>query len=288
MKKQLYILVIIVLLAFLLAGCVPDDEASVVKSTTDDKVQDGKVQIVATLFPQYDFARQIAGDKAEVTLLLPPGMESHSYEPTPSDIIKINESDLFIYTGKNMEIWSQKIIDGMKSSNSKSLVLDLSEGIDLVSTEPTVAVHEKNKEARGVHNGGAGHDHDYETWDEHNNELIEAKGKNATNKEAEELTVLEVAYEMYARGYEFYPAKLGKSHEIRFLPEDGKVRLPFSALSGVGENAARALVTEYAKKPFLSIDDMSSRAKLNKTAIKALTEHGVLSELPESDQLSLF
>jgi DNA polymerase-3 subunit alpha (Gram-positive type) len=119
-------------------------------------------------------------------------------------------------------------------------------------------------------------------------ELIEAKGKNATNKEAEELTVLEVVYEMYARGYEFYPAKLGKSHEIRFLPEDGKVRLPFSALSGVGENAARALVTEYAKKPFLSIDDMSSRAKLNKTAIKALTEHGVLSELPESDQLSLF
>jgi hypothetical protein len=113
MKKQLYILVIIVLLAFLLAGCVPDDEASVVKSTTDDKVQDGKVQIVATLFPQYDFARQIAGDKAEVTLLLPPGMESHSYEPTPSDIIKINESDLFIYTGKNMEIWSQKIIDGL-------------------------------------------------------------------------------------------------------------------------------------------------------------------------------
>ncbi|MGI6746800.1 MAG: metal ABC transporter substrate-binding protein [Anaerovoracaceae bacterium] len=171
MKKQLYILVIIVLLAFLLAGCVPDDEASVVKSTTDDKVQDGKVQIVATLFPQYDFARQIAGDKAEVTLLLPPGMESHSYEPTPSDIIKINESDLFIYTGKNMEIWSQKIIDGMKSSNSKSLVLDLSEGIDLVSAEPTVAEHEKNKEARGVHNGGAGHDHDYETWDEHNNEL---------------------------------------------------------------------------------------------------------------------
>lgn len=70
---------------------------------------------MATLFPQYDFARQIAGDKAEVTLLLPPGMESHSYEPTPSDIIKINESDLFIYTGKNMEIWSQKIIDGKKS-----------------------------------------------------------------------------------------------------------------------------------------------------------------------------
>ena len=75
-----------------------------------------KIQIVATLFPQYDFARQIAGDKADVRLLLPPGVESHSYEPTPSDIIKINDSDLFIYTGKYMEAWSGKIIDSMKDS----------------------------------------------------------------------------------------------------------------------------------------------------------------------------
>ena len=100
--------------------------------------------------------------------------------------------------------------------------------------------------------------------------------------------MLEVAYEMYARGYKFYPAKLGKSHETRFLSEESKVRLPFSALPGVGENAAKALVSEYTKKPFISIDDMSSRAKLNKTAIKALTDHGVLSELPESDQICLF
>ncbi|MDD4563964.1 MAG: PolC-type DNA polymerase III [Eubacteriales bacterium] len=119
-------------------------------------------------------------------------------------------------------------------------------------------------------------------------DLIESKGKNATNKETEELTVLEVAYEMYARGYKFYPAKLGKSHETRFLSEESKARLPFSALPGVGENAAKALVSEYTKKPFISIDDMSSRAKLNKTAIKALTDHGVLSELPESDQICLF
>lgn len=155
--KKLYILVNFVLLVLLLAGCVFDEEASAVRNTNDDKVQDSKVQIVATLFPQYDFARYIAGDKAEVTLLLPPGMESHSYEPTPSDIIKINESDLFIYTGKNMEIWSQKIIDGMKSYNSRSLVVDLSEGVELVSLEAIEAEHYHYNEARDAHNDEAMH-----------------------------------------------------------------------------------------------------------------------------------
>lgn len=119
-------------------------------------------------------------------------------------------------------------------------------------------------------------------------EMIEAKGKNATKKEEDEVTVLEVAYEMYSRGYEFAPAEIGRSHATRFLVADGKVLLPFVALTGVGESAAKAIVTEYEKKPFLSVDDMRNRAKVNKTAIEALMNHGVLSEIPESDQLSLF
>ena len=89
---------------------------------------DGKLQIVATLFPQYDFARQVAGEYAEVTLLLPPGVESHSFEPTPADIIKINEADLFIYTGEYMEPWAQSIIDGLTGDVQ---VLDISRNIPL-------------------------------------------------------------------------------------------------------------------------------------------------------------
>lgn len=119
-------------------------------------------------------------------------------------------------------------------------------------------------------------------------EMIDAKGKNATKKEEDEVTVLEVAYEMYSRGYEFAPAEIGKSHATRFLSVDGKVLLPFVALTGVGESAARAIVAEFEKKPFLSVDDIRNRAKVNKTAIEALTNHGVLSDIPESDQLSLF
>lgn len=92
----------------------------------------GKLSIVTTLFPQYDFVKQIAGDKAEVTLLLSPGIEAHSYDPTPSDIVKINESDLFIYTGEYMETWAAQII---KSLEKDVTILDVSEGIELTSSE---------------------------------------------------------------------------------------------------------------------------------------------------------
>ena len=144
MKKFLTFMFTAVFLIFLLTGCASDSEKEVpaIKDTKSDKLQ-----VVATLFPQYDFARQIAGDRAEVTLLLPPGVESHSFEPRPSDIIKINESELFIYTGEYMEPWSQKIIDSMKDSGSRSMVLDVSQGIELVNTEEVEAEHHHEGEA---------------------------------------------------------------------------------------------------------------------------------------------
>ena len=74
------------------------------------KKDDGKFTIVCTLFPQYDFVRQLVGDKAEVILLLTPGTDSHSYDPSPADMKKINDCDLFIYTGDTMEAWAANII----------------------------------------------------------------------------------------------------------------------------------------------------------------------------------
>jgi zinc transport system substrate-binding protein len=82
--------------------------------------------VIATLFPQYDFARQIAGDRADVKLLLPPGVESHAFEPTPSDVIAINEADVFIYTGEYMEPWAHKIAESIEGD---VLVADVSLGI---------------------------------------------------------------------------------------------------------------------------------------------------------------
>lgn len=89
----------------------------------------GKISVIATLFPQYDFARQIAGEYADVTLLLPPGAESHSFEPSPNDMIRISQSQLFLYTGDAMEPWVPKMLAGFDDSGF--LAVDLSQGISL-------------------------------------------------------------------------------------------------------------------------------------------------------------
>lgn len=91
-----------------------------------------KISVTASLFPQYDFAKQIAGDKADVSLLLPPGSESHTYDPSPADILRISNSDIFLYTGKEMEPWAEKIISSVQ--NDKVLVADVSNGINLIES----------------------------------------------------------------------------------------------------------------------------------------------------------
>ncbi|MBR5535182.1 MAG: zinc ABC transporter substrate-binding protein [Clostridia bacterium] len=118
MKKIFALLLILTLIP--LAGCSKDISDS------------SKIQITATLFPQYDFARVIGGDKVEVTLLLPPGQESHLYDPSPSDMAKISKSDLFIYTGDMMEGWAGDIA---ASVGGDVKVLDVSRNIELFHGE---------------------------------------------------------------------------------------------------------------------------------------------------------
>lgn len=101
-----------------------------------------KVNIVATLFPLYDFTRNIVGDKAQVTLLLPPGVESHSFEPKPADMLRINNADLFIYTGKYMEPWVEGILKGLDSK--KLVIVDTSRGIALNEEKEDEKGHDKH------------------------------------------------------------------------------------------------------------------------------------------------
>lgn len=117
---------------------------------------------------------------------------------------------------------------------------------------------------------------------------ILAKGKNATKKEEDEMTVLEVAYEMYSRGYEFAPITFGISDGAKFYEHDGKVLLPFMAVSGIGETAAKALADECKKCPFETIEELKSRTKISNANIESLRAMGVLEGMPETDQLSMF
>lgn len=91
--------------------------------------QAGKLQVVTTLFPLYDFAKRIGGDQAQVSLLLPPGVEPHSFEPRPEDIVRVNHTDLFVYTNDFMEPWVGKLVSGL--DKGKVQVIEGGKGIAL-------------------------------------------------------------------------------------------------------------------------------------------------------------
>lgn len=95
---------------------------------------DGKINIVTTIFPYYDFTKNIIGDKAQLKLLLSPGTEPHDYEPSPSDIIDISNADIFIYTGGESDVWAESVIEGLDSSVK---VLKLIDCVDAVFEEET-------------------------------------------------------------------------------------------------------------------------------------------------------
>ena len=111
MKK---ILPLLLSLCLLLTGCgqaAPEQEP-------------GRLRIVTTVFPAYDFARAAAGALADVELLLPPGTESHSYEPTPADILAVQDCDLFIYLGGESDEWVETILDAVEPRGEQLRMID--------------------------------------------------------------------------------------------------------------------------------------------------------------------
>ncbi|MDR1277690.1 MAG: metal ABC transporter substrate-binding protein [Treponema sp.] len=112
-----------------------------------DRGNQGAVNVVATVFPSYDFIREIAGDKVNLTLLLPPGAESHSFEPTPRDIIQIQNSDLFVYVGGESEAWVERILDSVDSFRTGKLkVMSLMDMVEVVEEEIVEGMEEEEEE----------------------------------------------------------------------------------------------------------------------------------------------
>ncbi len=109
--------------------------------------EDGKTQVVCTLFPYYDFARQIGGDDVDVTLVVPAGRETHSFEPTPMDVIRISQADVFIYNGGESEQWVADILDA--AGEDIPCVLSMMDAAEL---------HEEEL-VEGMQSGTSAHDH---------------------------------------------------------------------------------------------------------------------------------
>lgn len=130
-------------LLLLLSGCASPGTAG-----SEDS---GKIRAVTTIFPQYDFLRQIGGDHLELTMLLKPGAESHSFEPTPADMITVSQSDLFVYVGGDSDAWVETILESVDVSEKEIVTL-----MDCVET-----VAEEDVEGMETH----GHAHDHEDED---------------------------------------------------------------------------------------------------------------------------
>lgn len=117
---------------------------------------------------------------------------------------------------------------------------------------------------------------------------LTAKGNDISQKESDQLETLQVTYEMLLRGIELLPVDLYQSDATLYRLEGDKLRLPFTALKGLGAAAATSLAEAGKKGPYLSIDDLTTRAGVSKTVIDLLREHGSLTSLPESSQISFF
>lgn len=126
----------------------------------------GKLQVVATLFPYYDFARAIGGEDAEVTLLVAAGREAHSFEPTPLDVIKVWRSDVFLYNGGESEAWVEEILDAAGENIRETVAI--MDGLELLEEEM----------AEGMQESASAHDHhdehdEHDEHDDHGDEEIE-------------------------------------------------------------------------------------------------------------------
>jgi len=112
----------IFLLAFALSGCTQTNQQDTM----------GKIKVVATFYPLYDFAKNIGGERVYVTSLIPSGVEPHEFEPSPSTIKQLNSANVLIYNGAGLEPWLPKLLEGIDNKNLISA--DTSKGIQLIST----------------------------------------------------------------------------------------------------------------------------------------------------------
>lgn len=139
--------------------------------TTMDQPNE-KLKVVTTIFPQYDFVRAIADDNVELTMLIPPGAESHSFEPTPQDIIRIQDCDLFIYVGGESDTWVDDILGTMDTSNMS--IMAMTECVKTVEEEIVEGMEDDDESLDNGHDSDEddGHEIDEHVWTSPKNAML--------------------------------------------------------------------------------------------------------------------
>lgn len=184
MKKKIALMLTSILLCTaILSGCAKRSEntTSVKGEETKKGTEDRLIRIVTTIFPEYDWVKQILGDKAEnfeLVNLFEEGVDLHSYQPTAEDIAKISESELFIYVGGESDAWAKKVV---KEASNKGLV-----AINLLETLGNEVKDEEMVEGM-EHGHSHHHDHDHEKDEahDHDHEKDEAHHHHIENEKDE-------------------------------------------------------------------------------------------------------
>ena len=166
--KCKWILAVLIVAVSMAAGCNKTKATGV--NADDSSEASHKISVVATVFPYYDFARAIGGEYLDVTLLLPPGRDSHSFEPTAQDLLALQSADIFLYNGGEMETWVEEVLEAVPRSHGITFhgieTVDLLEEAHTKSMKTTGHSHDHDEDED--HDEEEEHDHDEE--DEHHHD----------------------------------------------------------------------------------------------------------------------
>lgn len=216
----------------LLAGCGTERAEGVSEEVQDD----GRISVVTTIFPQYDFVRQIAGENVELKMLLKPGEETHSYEPTPQDIIAIQNSDIFIYVGGENDAWVEDILDSMPEADMRTL--KLMDCVDTVEEE-----HVEGMQEQPGHSHEEEESHEDETEEEHSvHEIDEHVWTSPVNASAIVDKIKELLVQADPENRQIYEEN-AEAYEAELAELDAEFR-------DVVDNAGRRLVVFGDRFPF--------------------------------------
>ena len=120
-------LISVILVGVLLFGCTQNS------GVPSGSAQVAKLQVVASFYPMADFAKNVGGDRVEITTLIPPGVSPHHFDPTPQSIRALSDADVFVMNGAGMEAWAPNLLSGV--GNKRLVVVDASVGILLISSQ---------------------------------------------------------------------------------------------------------------------------------------------------------
>ena len=149
MKKYIKVLVLLAV-AVSLVACGKGKEES---SGNDDQLN-----IVTSFYPMYDFTKNVVGDKANISILIDGGVDSHDYEPSAKDMAKIQDADVFVYNSNEMETWVESVLKNIDTSKVK--VIEASEGIELLEGEDHEEEHDDHDHEEEEHS----HEYDPHVW----------------------------------------------------------------------------------------------------------------------------